>query len=257
MSDKDNETLTVTDNGKSVTVSLNQYAIKVDGQNFTLFDVAQECASLQGRADKLHRDSENVSQYMVAIAGKAGSPATFRALAVLVEEREKWGRAPKGTPKETANLYTASPKIWQQYKSKILAAMEAGILPGTEAELTRKLRTPDEKGQTEVKEKVKLDTVNKLNRARQEAKPAEQAEGPKSGIIVGKDGGEHRFSPEQSKEVSPTLDIEIGVMLAEIAQLYDKVDENMQRKAKERLQRLIKDMEAATPEVQEQAKQSA
>lgn len=250
------ETLTVWEGENKLTVSLNQFSIKDGDQTHTLFDEATEIKDIQTRLGKLETRAENVSKNMVAIAGKAGKAATFRALCTLVEERMHWGRAPKDTPEHIAKLYEGAPDLWKQYKSKILAGMEAGVLPGSKATVTRKLRKPDDKGRTEVQEQVTVDSVHMLDKVRrQKAAPKDEGEqkpqGAQAGVIVDSKGEQHHIAPHKLP------DTELGIMLAEIATLYDKAPKAMQDKAKDRLRRLVKDLEAAQPEVKEEAKKAS
>lgn len=240
--------------GKSISLSISQFAVKdEDGHNFNLNDAANELAAIQSRADKLSRDSESASRLMVQIAGKCGKPEVFRALCSLVEEQHKWGKAPKGTRAEEARLWQGSPAIWQNYKSKILKAMESGVMPGQKVKIQRKLRKPDAEGNTVKEETVTLDTVRNLETARKQAEDKEAdaklGTAPKAGVMVSKQGEVHTSQP--------LPETELGVMLAEVAELYKTVPEDMQAKAKDRIRRLIKDLEAAQPEQQEQAKAAA
>lgn len=243
------------DNQTGSSISLASFVITdKDGDGYSMLDILNEAEAVQGDVTKAKASMGSLGEHMMLMAAKAAEGSVFRALCEMAEETKKWGKAPKGSPVHIRNLYHAAPNTYTQYKSKILRAMDAGILPMTEAILTR-THKPNKFGLTTTEEIVVLDTVNKLNAARQQAEPEGTKE--KAGVVVDSKGEQHLPKVKDSVLMANLINDSLGKVLGDISVLFENAPIKEQDKAIKALQALAKRLEKVQPEVKEKAQQVA
>jgi len=253
---KQAQAVTVIDNEsqKAITLSVDNFLIQFQGEEYSLSDIALKCQGLDEQAEKLKAAEGTVGQLMVLMAAKCGKVSTFTALCEIVEADKHWGIAPKGTPKHIKKLYHGAPVSWKTYKSRIVSAMESNIMPGSTVNLTRKLSKPNKDGQTEVTEAVKLVTPNLMDKAKRAATapaPTVKKDGPKAGVTMDKHGQAHLHG------VIGNIDPRLNGALAKVILAYNHASDAEKDKAIRTLGQLAKRLEKSHAEVQEEAKQAA
>lgn len=234
--------------------------IDKDGDGYTMTDILDEAVSTQQVHDAAETASNNLQLHLVMMAAKCVKPEVFRALCELAEADKKWGKAPAGSPAHIRNQYTATPPTYSQYKSKILRAMEAGIVPMAEVELKRKLRKPDAQGATFKLENVKLDSVRKMMAAREQTELQSEGEGVTAGVVVTAKGeqklvgkGTNTTDLEQARIKAGVVDMELASIFSELTDVFIDAPKEEQDKAVKTLKRLIGRLKASHDETVKQA----
>lgn len=250
------------ESGKSVSLSVDTFKVKVDDSDYSIRDIAEICEGTQQAIDIAKDKAENAGVLMVSMAVRCGHMSTFKALCNLLEEHKHWGKAPAGTPDHIKKLYSKSPGTWQVYKSQIIGAWEQGVQPGQTIDLTRKLSKPNKDGQTEVTEPVKMVTPKAMDKARRQAEASKEPTqaGAQAGIEVKGDGEQVTMVPPQVDDIkvlAGVLDPELAATFVRIIDAFELVDKDEQRKALRTLKGLAGRMEAATPEHKDAASKVA
>ena len=227
---------------------VTDFAVQFEGDKWNLLQVASECESIDQRKAKLEGDLQHFGKIVCLIAAKAGSVEVFRSLCNIVEEQKHWGRPHKDMPESVKKLYHGAPDTYKVYKSYILTAMEAGLMPGQEYTLVTG------KGD---KETVKLDTPQLLTKAKlQETKGTPSKGSPATaGIHIDSKGEAHEVRPRVNvgKGTAP----EVAQELSAIADLFMQMpDQTTKAKHLRALQALRKRMEGDLPEHKEAAKEA-
>lgn len=227
----------IMDGDKSVSIKLADFTITEDGKPITIIDVIHEAEAadpkIESLTNQIKRVSGEVGTHMIMIAQKAGNPDTFAMACKVAEESLHIGRAPGGCSPEERKLYSGSlPNTWKQYKSKIIAAMKAGVHPGKEYEVTQKLPRPNKAGDTEKQVKVQAVTIRKMQTIATDLKRKAEPKIERAGIEVKQDGEQvvHMPTNEQAEDIktmAACIDVNLTELLGETLDLLSKADDDI------------------------------
>ena len=177
-----------------------------DGSQFSMLDIMEEADVIASGDAKQDTNRKAFDKHICLMAERADTVERFKMVTAYGEGVKHWGSAPKGSSPQEKALFRAAPTTYTQYKSRIIAAMEAGIKVGEKFELVTALKKPDEDGNTHVVTEIPLNSVRNLVKARKQVQAeAEKASNPE-GHILNEDG-------------SP--DIQASIFAASIKELHD------------------------------------
>lgn len=222
---------------------------KEDGSQFSMLDILEEAEVIAKGDVKQDGNRKAFDTHICLMAEKAGSVERFRMVTAYGEGVKHWGKAPKGSSPQERTLYKAAPTTYTQYKSRILAAMEAGIVVGGKFDLVTKLKTPHDDGSTHMVEDIPLTSVRNLVKARKQVQAEQEAKANPEGYILNEDG---------------TPDVQSSMFAASIKELHDGfslLNEAEQAKINKKLTTMIaamvKVIAKIEPEVIEQEQAAA
>jgi len=228
------------ENEKVISIKLGDYTITDDGQKLTVLDVLKACESADRKLESLHTQIERItgelSRYMVLLAAKAKDVNHLKAMFKVAEESLRWGRAPVGTTDKERKLYTGKlPDTYKQYKSKLIASMEKGVVPLHKYSVTQKLPRATKDGETERQVYKTADTIHQmLTIARDLDRKAQESKKEPTRSPVAQDG-------------SQVLHTDLSQLLGQVSTLYSTCDVDGKIAAINTLENLIKHLTKHQP----------
>lgn len=232
---------------RAFNIKLEQFTFDDEGQKVTVIDVMKACEAADTKLESLNnqiaRITGELSRYMVMLASKAGTADKLKAMFKVAEESLRWGRAPAGTQDKERKLYTGKlPKTYKEYKSKLIAHMEAGVKPLKEYTVIRRLPRPDKAGNTERAVQKVADTVHHMGAIakdlRRRTEASTKQSGERAGIEVKQDGTQKAHMPKVDN-----ISVDFSILVGELVELYNMSDKERQTTAINTIQNLNKNLE--------------
>jgi hypothetical protein len=213
-------------------VNLSAYKFQVDTKGdgkplfMTISDLVEEIKALQTLTDKTKATAEDLAAHMFALAGVCKTPEEFDAVCERIVEQNRWGRPPKGTPKEQRHLWDDMPTAFRIYRSDIFSGWKKyNLYPGKK--IAAQVAGPNGKpvqGHIEIKtlstlRRMKLQASTAEEKRRQAEEAAKKAAEGGAGVHVTPDGQQQLVEVEAAS-ASLKLDPDALALFSKLAQLY-------------------------------------
>lgn len=241
--------------------SLKDYRIKdKDGDGYTVIDILWEALDVQVEIDKARIKAKPFAEHMMLLAKTCSTPDQFRQLLHCAEESIRWGKAPKGLTPAERNMYNPAPQTYQDYKSRILKAWEAGIVPGREYTVETKVNGEPARIQQVASSPALMVKIAGQKQAQAEAKEqtvrgaqagvevtatgnqkARTKEGVKADILANsteEEEPEEQASDADIKVMAACISLDLAGLLSRTLELYENAPETDQNKALDTIKRL-------------------